>query len=618
MALLTNINGKFSVDTDGAASFNRIGASETTGFTFPSADGANGEVLKTNGLGTVSWLPDSSPTVYWAANGNDIYNTNSANVGIGTATVNSKLEIYSTATFDPRTSGINIHRPGSFGQYGSIAYNVNETVISSTYTGTGATDYGAIKFQQFNNGTVPRVVMFLNTVGNVGIGTVTPGTKLEIKNPDTSGSAARTVVTRQLTLNANGGNNLQPYEGFGTGIIFEGYDYAGGGGTSGPRDYAYIDSIIENSGSTPVDFRSQLKFYTNPGGSNTQTPTPKMVIEGGGNVGIGTISPNNPLTVAGNLLVTTTVGDGQEDRFKVVGGGSGDDGNVYVYNDTQSATIRLNSGGASYFTNGLMVGYTSGSYKVQVLEESTNTTNIGVYTNIRGAGTNNYAFYADAANGTSTNFGFYGNSGKNAFLGDTGIGTDSPDSKLHVKDSQDSSLYSGLKVERSANTTGAYLNAVGGALNLNTDSSMPLKFRILNTSMQTINTDGGRAYAPNASGLSMKEYGYNFTAANGTYTDLIENSSAHTDLAMVQISITAYHSSRTYFAGMGTFGGYGFAITGGGTGMANGGLVSAVTGSGTRKIQWYNGSGYNATVRLYIQLRTESGITVLNGTLSSL
>ena len=168
-----------------------------------------------------------------------------------------------------------------------------------------------------------------------------------------------------------------------------------------------------------------LQFFTHDN-SNVMTILPS------GNVGIGTTAPNNPLTVAGNLLVTTTVGDGQEDRFKVVGGGSGDDGNVYVYNDTQSATIRLNSGGASYFTNGLMVGYTSGSYKVQVLEESTNTTNIGVYTNIRGAGTNNYAFYADAANGTSTNFGFYGNSGKNAFLGDTGIGTDSPTQKLDV------------------------------------------------------------------------------------------------------------------------------------------------------------------------------------------
>ena len=169
-----------------------------------------------------------------------------------------------------------------------------------------------------------------------------------------------------------------------------------------------------------------------------------------------------------------------------------------------------------------------------------------------------------------------------------GIGTTAPTTKCWVKDSQDSSLFSGVGVERSANTTGVCLNAVGGALNLNTNSSMPLKFRIQNTSMQTINTDGGRAYAANSSGLNMKEYGYNFTAANGVTVDLIENTSAHSDIAMVQISITAYHSSRTFFAGMGTFGGYGFHLTGAGNGLGNGGLTSTITGTGTRKLQWSN------------------------------
>ena len=37
-----------------------LGLQTTTGFTFPSADGANGYVLKTNGSGTVSWAPDSN------------------------------------------------------------------------------------------------------------------------------------------------------------------------------------------------------------------------------------------------------------------------------------------------------------------------------------------------------------------------------------------------------------------------------------------------------------------------------------------------------------------------------------------------------------------------------
>jgi hypothetical protein len=388
MANLSNINNKFIVESDGDVGIgvttaldklnvgdgniriSQVGnvASQLILNTYQSALGNTTYkwfVGQTTSANSYSFQIGNGTTPYLHIN-SLLFGAAAGNVGIGTTTVNSKLEIYSTATFDPRTSGINIHRPGSFGQYGSIAYNVNETVISSTYTGTGATDYGAIKFQQFNNGTVPRVVMFLNTVGNVGIGTVTPGTKLEIKNPDTSGSAARTVVTRQLTLNANGGNNLQPYEGFGTGIIFEGYDYAGGGGTSGPRDYAYIDSIIENSGSTPVDFRSQLKFYTNPGGSNTQAPTPKMVIEGGGYVGIGTTSPSTNLHInndASNSYATL--------RLE----GSNRGGIIEMYNQASypvSSWTTDQSGNMSFATSGAFAG-TSLSTKFSIATNGATT-----------------------------------------------------------------------------------------------------------------------------------------------------------------------------------------------------------------------------------------------------
>ena len=56
MALLTNINGKFSVSDAGAVTFNNA-------FTFPTADGAANYVLQTNGSGTFSFATVSTPTL---------------------------------------------------------------------------------------------------------------------------------------------------------------------------------------------------------------------------------------------------------------------------------------------------------------------------------------------------------------------------------------------------------------------------------------------------------------------------------------------------------------------------------------------------------------------------
>ena len=102
MALLTNINGKFSVSDAGAVTFNNA-------FTFPTADGTANYVLKTNGSGQLSWAPDSdSGTVkgtgaatrvaFWSASdtissSDDLYwdNTNKR-LGIGVATPAALLE----------------------------------------------------------------------------------------------------------------------------------------------------------------------------------------------------------------------------------------------------------------------------------------------------------------------------------------------------------------------------------------------------------------------------------------------------------------------------------------------------------------------------------------------
>jgi len=78
----------------------------------------------------------------------------------------------------------------------------------------------------------------------------------------------------------------------------------------------------------------------------------RMRVSADGKVTIGNTAAVQPLTVAGNVLFRTSTADGFENRFQFIPGGSGDAGNFYVYNASETATIRLNSGGDSYFNGG--------------------------------------------------------------------------------------------------------------------------------------------------------------------------------------------------------------------------------------------------------------------------
>ena len=71
-----------------------------------------------------------------------------------------------------------------------------------------------------------------------------------------------------------------------------------------------------------------------------------------------------------------------------------------------------------------------------------------------------------------------------------GIGTDSPSSKLTVKDSQDSSFDSGIGIIRSNSSQTGYINMVGGAMNINAPNAVPIKFRDGGNTNVTIGGDG--------------------------------------------------------------------------------------------------------------------------------
>ena len=80
--------------TTGAGIFK--GALKVGAYTLPGSDGTNGQVLKTNGAGVLSWSSDNSEKNLWSAIGKDIY-YNNGKVGIGTMAPTSLLEVNGTA-----------------------------------------------------------------------------------------------------------------------------------------------------------------------------------------------------------------------------------------------------------------------------------------------------------------------------------------------------------------------------------------------------------------------------------------------------------------------------------------------------------------------------------------
>lgn len=120
--------------------------------------------------------------------------TSTGRVGIGANAPDATLTVFNPATFDARTSGINVHRPSSYGQYGSFAYDGDTAYISSTYTGGGAGVYGRFSFQAYDSTSTPAIRMYINETGNVGIGNVAPTHKLSVTG------------TMNVSGNANVGN----------------------------------------------------------------------------------------------------------------------------------------------------------------------------------------------------------------------------------------------------------------------------------------------------------------------------------------------------------------------------------------------------------------------------
>jgi len=148
-------------------------------------------------------------------------------------------------------------------------------------------------------------------------------------------------------------------------------------------------------------------------------------------------------------------------------------------NTNHNFSIKTNNSRVLNVTNTGRVGIgVSPSYKLQVLETGGASTNIGIYTNVQGTGANNYAFYADATQGTSNNFAFYAASGESAFLGATGVGTNNPEKKLHVKGTTTDDTPQVLIQNSSSGDASLTFNVSGQSYVMGIDQDDSSKFKI--------------------------------------------------------------------------------------------------------------------------------------------
>ena len=216
------------------------------------------------------------------------FNGSTKNVGIGTSNPAVKLQVLNPATGDglPATSGT--AQPNANIRIGNV--NTNAVLDMGVASGIGTWIQGTTQTDL----SAESILLLNPNGGNVGIGTTSPGTTLDILGlQGTINSAIRQPGIINLY-----DTNTTFAQDVGAALTLGGI-YNSGGAKS---DFAAIKGGKDSS--TDSVAPGYLALYTTP---ITGVLTERMRIDSSGNVGIGTSSPDNKLDVAGLIQFSPTI-----------------------------------------------------------------------------------------------------------------------------------------------------------------------------------------------------------------------------------------------------------------------------------------------------------------------